>query len=151
MVRSTVLDEMVGGCDFSPGRVDYDITERHFPFHGERVDVSAMRAVSQYDLGGERMTPAEIEAAIPVKYGPDWRPANLMEKLDYAQTRWNGSDPIVALGSSWEGPEGTPAGVRYFTCLMGRGGERGLRLIWTSPESRFRRGFLFLIVRKTKY
>jgi hypothetical protein len=133
------LAAMIAACQFR--YFNSNITEANFPITGPVADVADMLTFSQKDLGGQNMTTAQIEAAIDQK---GYRPATLAEQLAYAKAKWNGKDWVVALGSSWVGPDGD----RSVPYLYGDGDGRKLHLYWFNPEDRWREDYLFLVVRK---
>ena len=123
--------------------VNPNITEANFPITGPVADVADMLTLTftQKDLGGQNMNTTEIEAVIDQM---GYRPATLAEQLAYAKAKWNGQDPVVALGSSWV----DPGGARQVPCLYGDGDGRKLGLDWDDPRLRWREDDLFLVVRK---
>ena len=132
------LQSMIRACGFV--YVDPDITEEHFPVTGPSAAVAKMFLASQKDLGGTNMRTDEIEAAID-RLG--FRSATLAEQLVWAPESWNGTDLVVALGSSF-----ARGASRLVPCLSRAHGSRSLDLRWADPYGRWFEGYRFLVVRK---
>ena len=133
------LKQLIKACGFV--FVDPDITEEHFPMTGPVAAVEEMFLVSQKDLSGSNMRTDEIEAAID-RLG--FRSVTLAEQLVWAPVCWNGTDMVVALGSSWV-YDGMLRRVPYL--CEGRDG-RKLSLRLASRNYCWHEDYWFLVVRK---
>ena len=113
--------------------VNKDITEENFPATSDVTDFELL-------IYEKTMTTKEALADMESK---NLRPATMYELVTYANSGWNGTDWVVALGSVWT----DRYGYRYVGCLSGYSGVRGLYLYWF--DFRWPAFYRFLAVRKS--
>jgi hypothetical protein len=114
------------------GYVNDNITPENFPPQPIRGEV-IIKHFDRYITGEDAIKEMEKEGL---------EPANIYELLQYAKNGWNGTDWVVALGSSWvysDGDRGVP-------CLDRWDAERDLYLYWFEDE--WARHCRFAAVRK---
>lgn len=102
-LNPSALADMIAAGDFE--LISPNINDRNFPDIGAPASISDMVLLDEKDLQG----PYGLEDGINRK---GFRPATLADLLVYAKARWNATDLVVALGSSWVGPGG-PGDIRY--------------------------------------